>query len=198
MNLNKLIFTEINIEDNKITLKADIEYKGNKKKKYKATSLFAYFSVPINHPEYNEILFMQKLYNAVSSALFNIEMFIVWDFPEYIQEEKRIYEKNKALEKRAKSYAKERNIEDPDIIDSIIEVFQNKYVDDCRVDIISKYQNKILLKERLLFASFSNYEKKVKELSEELNKTKVSKSTIEVWLRKQADKKIEYEKLELD
>ena len=188
----------IDITWKKVDLALNVIYKENKKKNYSRENYTVYPSIPINHPEFNETLFMQTIYGEASSALGNIEKYIVWRFPEYIQEEKRIEEKIKSLEERARTYAEEHDIKDEDIINSIVEAFEDKYLDDYRSDIVNKYQNKLLLKERLLFASFSNYEKRVKELSEKLNKIKVSKSTIEVWLRKQADKKIEYEKLELD
>lgn len=188
---------QIDIQSDRIVLMLMVEYKGDKKKNYPRETSISYVFIPINHPEYNETLFMQKIYSEVATTLTIIERYIVWGFPEYKQEEKRVFEKTKLLKERARAYAKEHNIKDEYIIDSIIEAFKDEYLDDYRNDIIIKYQDELLVKERLLFASFSNYEKKVKELSEKLNKTKVSKSTIEVWLRKQKDAKIDYEKLDI-
>lgn len=207
----ELAINTINCQNNEIIMGLDVIYKGNKKRNYRAiTTAFNYigdyyshyslgtFAVPIDHPEYSNEIFNNKVYGKVKSIIKAIESCLIKEFPNYKQEETRLHDLRENWKDIANDWLDEKGVEDDDIreayIDSYISVCEDK-TEDYKEKIISQNTDKVLTKELLLFASFNKKENDVEKYREILAKSKVSKSSIKTWLQKQKDEEIDWEDL---
>lgn len=205
-----LAINAINCQANEIIMGLDVIYKGNKKRKYlrhsrtyiggfcSSSGYCGTFAVPIDHPEYSNEIFTNKVYGKVKSIINAIESCLIKEFPNYKQEETRLHDLREYWKDIANNWLDEKGVEDDDIreayIDSYISVCEDK-TEDYKEEIISQNTDKVLTKELLLFASFNKKENDVEKYSEILAKSKVSKSSIKTWLQKQKDEEIDWEDL---
>ena len=205
-----LAINTINCQNNEIIMGLDVIYKGNEKRKYlrlSRTYIDGYYSssgysgtfaVPIDHPEYSNEIFTNKVYGKVKDLILDIESDLITEFPNYKQEETRLHDLREYWKDIANNWLDEKGVENDDIreayIDSYISVCESK-TKDYRMEIIQQNREKVLAKELLLFASFNKKENDVEKYSEILAKSKVSKSSIKTWLQKQKDEEIDWEDL---
>lgn len=206
----ELAINAINCQANEIVMGLAVIYKGNKKRNYETHSLtyidgyysnsgyYGTFAVPIDHPEYSNEIFNNKVYGKVKGIINDIEICLIREFPNYKKEEMRLADLEETWEDVANDWLDEKGVEDDDIreayISSYIRVCEEK-TEDYRGEIVSQNFEKVLVKELLLFASFNKKENDVKKYSEILAKSKVSKSSIKTWLQKQKDEEIDWEDL---
>ncbi len=205
-----LAINAINCQNNEIIMGLDVIYKGNKKRKYlrhsrthiggcySSSGYRGTFAVPIDHPEYSNEIFTNKVYGKVKDLILDIESDLITEFPNYKQEAKRLADLEETWEDIANDWLDEKGVVYDDIreayIDSYISICESK-TEDYRAKIISQNFEKVLTKELLLFASFNKKENDVEKYSEILAKSKVSKSSIKTWLQKQKDEEIDWEDL---
>ncbi len=194
---------------NEIVMGLNVDYKGNKKKCYKSKTMAyignykeAYyngtFAVPIDHPEYTNNIFKNKIYGKVQDIISSIEKSLICEFPNYVAETDRLDELEDTWEKLAGNWLDDKGVEDDDIRQAYIDAYINscrKKTADYRNYIIKTNTDKVLAKELLLFASFNNKEDDVKKYSDILKNEKVSKSKIRTWLQNQKDEEIQWEDL---
>lgn len=194
---------------NEIIMGLNVYYKGNKKKCYKCeaktyignyndTYYLGTFAIPIDHPEYTNDIFKNKVYGKVQDIISSIEKSLICEFPNYVAETDRLDELEDTWEKLAGNWLDDKGVEGDDIRQAYIDA----YIDSCRHktadyrdDIVKTNTNKVLAKELLLFASFNNKEDDVKKYSDILKNKKVSKSKIRTWLQNQKDEEIQWEDL---
>ena len=205
-----LAINTINCQNNEIIMGLGVIYKGNKKRKYlrhsrtyidgcySSSGYRGTFAVPIDHPEYSNEIFTNKVYGKVKNLILDIESDLITEFPNYKQEETRLHDLREYWKDIANKWLDEKGVVYDDIreayIDSYISVCEDK-TEDYKEEIISQNTDKVLTKELLLFASFNKKENDVEKYSEILAKSKVSKSSIKTWLQNQADKEIDWEDL---
>jgi hypothetical protein len=206
----ELAINSINCQRNEIVMGLDVIYKGNKKRKYlrhSETYIGSYYSssgycgtfaVPIDHPEYSNEIFNNKVYGKVKNLILDIERTLITEFPNFKQEETRLHDLREHWKDIANEWLDDKDIEDDDIreayISSYTSVCEDK-TEDYRSEIIDQNTDKVLTKELLLFASFNKKENDVEKYSKILAKSKVSKSSIKTWLQKQKDEEIDWEDL---
>ena len=205
----ELAINSISCFNNQIAMGMDVYYKGNKKRRYSrhvAGYIGSYyndyytgvFMVPINHPEYTNEIFKNKIYGKVKDLIDSIEGTLITDFPNYRAESDRIDNLERMWNSQAEDWLDEKGVEDDTVRDAYISAYISACrarTSDCRKLILEANSDKVLTKEKLLFASFSNKKEDVEKYNKILKTQKVSKSSIRTWLQSQKDKEIEWKDL---
>ena len=126
-----------------------------------------------------------------------IEYALICDLAVYKDEETRISLLEGRLREIANNFLDDNGVTNDSIRDAYIEKYvdDNKYNDSQLNKIVLRFNEKLLTKEYLLFASFNDNEKDVEKFSKILNEDKVSKSSVTVWVQKLKDAKFDWEKL---
>lgn len=201
----ELAIVRIDTLNNKIGLGVDVKYAGDKKRKYEADvriGIHPYgydFVVPIDNKDYTQENFERAVYNEVKRGIQTLEYAIMLRSGMYQQEKRRKAALAQRLRDTAIEFLDKINITDEAFRDAYIDTFVDKHVEEGADEIYSHmcdlFLDKELAKEYLLWASFNNNEADVEKYSKMLKQKKVSKSTIKIWLQKQADEQIDWESL---
>ena len=201
----------INVRDNKIIMGINIYYAGDKRHHYKQeTSNYisgscldsseyygGTFNIPINNKEYTNELFQNKIYGICKRLIDYIEYQLICSLAIYKNEKTRIDLLKDHLKDIANDFLDANNVTNEAIREAYVDkyVYDNKDKSSQLNKIVLRFNEKLLTKEYLLFASFNDNEKDVEKFSKILKENKVSKSSITVWLQKLKDAKFDWEKL---
>lgn len=187
----ELKLCEIDVENNKARLGLNIVYLGDNRHHY-GRQVVNYdghtmgIEIPLDHPEFTDVIFQNQIYYAVVNALVVIEKCLVENFAVYRQERIRLNEWLKMLEDKANSFLDENNVSNEDIRDAYVSAFVSEnYTNKSLYDIKERYINRLLTREFICFASYNGKQEEVEKYSKIAKKGKVSKSTISVWLKQQ-------------
>jgi len=199
----------INVRDNKIIMGINIYYAGDKRHQYDSHSFSgingyclsdwdsSVISIPINNKDYTNKIFQNKIYGSCQRLIKDVEHSLINKLAVYKDEETRISLLEGRLREIANNFLDDNGVTNDSIRDAYIEKYvdDNKYNDSQLHDIVLRFNEKLLTKEYLLFASFNDNKEDVEKFSKILNEDKVSKSSITVWLQKLKDAKFDWEKL---
>jgi transcriptional regulator NrdR family protein len=199
----------INVRDNKIIMGINIYYAGDKRHQYDSHSFSGIngyclsdwdsnvIFIPINNKEYTNKIFQNKIYGSCQRLIKDVEYSLINKLAVYKNEKTRIDLLKDHLKDIANDFLDANNVTNEAIREAYVDkyVYDNKDKSSQLNKIVLRFNEKLLTKEYLLFASFNDNEKDVEKFSKILNEDKVSKSSVTVWVQKLKDAKFDWEKL---